>query len=124
MTDFSHLGGVILYVRDMERALVFYTQVLGLEVEIFEPTFVTLKTKPIKLHLHLAENPPGPRIGKSIKIPQVYFKVDDIEATFQYLQKSKIQFTRGIFEYNSSTFVFNFLDPDGNPLGCESHTRH
>ncbi|MFX1492200.1 MAG: VOC family protein, partial [Promethearchaeota archaeon] len=66
MIDFSHLSGVILYVRDMERALAFYTQVLGLEVEIFEPTFVTLKTKPVKLHLHLAENPPGPRIRKTM----------------------------------------------------------
>jgi predicted enzyme related to lactoylglutathione lyase len=124
MVNFSNLGGAILYVYDMERALVFYTQVLGLEVETFQSTFVTLKTKPVKLHLHLAENPPGPRIGETMKLPQIYFEVDDIEAAFQYLRQAKVQFIRDISEYDSSTFVFNFLDPDGNPLGCKSHIPH
>lgn len=124
MVDFSQLGGVILYVNDMEQALVFYAQVLGFEVEHFEPSYVTLKTQGVKLNLHLAENPPGPRLGETIKLPQVYFRVEDIEGAYNHLRKEKVQITRGIVKYEPSTFVFNFLDPFGNSLACESETKH
>ena len=79
MADFSQVGGIILYVNDMEQALVFYSQVLGIEVEHFEPNYVLLKTQSVKVSLHLAENIPGPHLGETVKLPQVYFRVEDIE---------------------------------------------
>ena len=124
MTDFSQIGGIILYVKDIERALVFYSQVLGLEVEEFDSSFVTLRTKGVPIHLHLADNPPGPRLCETVKIPQVYFHVDNIDAAFDHLQQHNITITSGIFEYDATTFVFNFLDNDGNVLGVKSETRH
>ena len=122
--DFSQVGGIILYVKNLEKALVFYTQTLGLEVEEFDSSFVTLKTKGVPLHLHLADNPPGGRLFETVKIPQVYFYVDNIDAAFDHLQQSKVTITRDIYEYDATTFVFNFLDYDGNVLGVKSETRH
>ena len=124
MRDFSQIGGIILYVKNLEKALVFYTQVLGLEVEEFDSSFVTLKTKGVPLHLHLSDNPPGARLFETVKIPQVYFHVDNIDAAFEYLQKHNVTITRDIYEYDATTFVFNFLDCDGNVLGVKSETRH
>jgi predicted enzyme related to lactoylglutathione lyase len=122
--DFSQVGGVILYVNDIDQAIVFYTNVLGLEVEHYEPEYVTLKTKGVKVNLHLAENPPGPRLADSVKLPQVYFQVEDIEGALLHLQQENVRITRGITKYEPSTFVFNFLDPFGNSLACESETKH
>lgn len=124
MADFSQVGGIILYVNDMEQALVFYSQVLGIEVEHFEPNYVLLKTQGVKVSLHLAENIPGPHLGETVKLPQVYFRVEDIEGAFNHLQKERVKITRGIVKYEPSTFVFNFLDPFGNSLACESVTKH
>lgn len=124
MIDFSNIDGIVLYVRDMERALAFYTKVLGLEVVNFESGFVTLKTQGVQLHLHRADNPPGIRLGQSVKFPQVSFKVQNLEEALHYLRSANVQITREIVEYEPSTFVFNFLDPDGNPLACESDTRN
>ncbi|MFX1508837.1 MAG: VOC family protein [Promethearchaeota archaeon] len=122
MVDFSNISGVVLYTSDMNRALNFYTKVLGFEVVKIESGFVTLQLQNMKLYLHHAENPPGEK-GASLKIPQVSFKVDDINAAFQHLQQAEVKITRGIVKYNPTTYVFNFLDPDGNSLACESNTR-
>ncbi len=62
-------------------------------------------------------------MGEKLKLPQVSFKVKDIDAAFQYLQQAKVKITRDIVEYGPTTFVFNFMDPDGNALACESDTR-
>ena len=124
MMDFSQIGGIILYVKNLEKALVFYTQVLGLEVEEFDSSFVTLNTKGVHLHLHRADNPPGARLCESVKIPQVYFHVDNIDVAFDHLQQHNVTITRDIYEYDTTTFVFNFIDYDGNVLGVKSETRH
>ena len=124
MVDFSQVGGIILYVKNIEKALVFYTKVLGLEIEEFDSSFVTLKTKGVPLHLHLADNPPRARLHETVKIPQVYFHVDNIDVALEHLRQHNITITRGIHEYDATTFVFNCLDYDGNLLGVKSETRH
>lgn len=122
MVDFSKVSGVVLYTSEMDRALIFYTKILGFKVIDNESGFATLQLQNMKLYLHQAENPPM-IAAESLKLPQVSFKVDDIDAAFQYLQNAKVKITRGIVEYNPTTYVFNFLDPDGNSLACESDTR-
>jgi predicted enzyme related to lactoylglutathione lyase len=84
---------------------------------------VTLQTKNLQLYLHHAKNPPRTQERKKIKIPQISFKVDDIDTAFTYLRQAKVNITRGIVEYDPTTFVFNFLDPDGNSMAFESDRR-
>ncbi|MFX1566134.1 MAG: VOC family protein [Promethearchaeota archaeon] len=76
----------------------------------------------MKLYLYYAENP-SETPTESLKMSKVTFKVDDIDAAFHHLQEAKEQITRRIVKYSPTTFVFNFLDPDGNSLACESDTR-
>ena len=123
MVDFSIIAGIVLYTADMERAVTFYTKVLGLKVSESEPSFVTLKTQNMKLYLHLAENRSKPNSDAKMKSAQVSFKVDDIDEALNHLKQAKVKITREIVEYNPTTYVFNFLDPDGNSLACESETR-
>jgi predicted enzyme related to lactoylglutathione lyase len=123
MVKFSNVAGIVLYTADMERAHKFYTEVLGLVVVESEPSFATLQAENMQIYLHFTENPPKSLKGKMVKIPQVSFKVDDIDAAYKHLQDAKVNITREIVEYNPTTFVFNFLDPDGNSLACESNQR-
>ena len=123
MVDFSKVAGVVLYTSNMERAIAFYTEVLGLEVVESEPSFVTLQTKNVKLYLHLTKNSQELESDVKMPSPQVSFKVDDIDEAFNHLKQVKVNITREIVEYNPRTYVFNFVDPDGNSLACECDRR-
>ncbi len=87
------------------------------------PTFTSLKTQTKKLDLHLTEIFADERHKANVKIPQVLFYVDDIDVAFNHIKESKVHIMRKIFEYGPTRFVFNFEDPDRNPLACESTTR-
>jgi catechol 2,3-dioxygenase-like lactoylglutathione lyase family enzyme len=123
MVDFSKVAGVVLYTTDMSQALAFYTKILGFKVVESDPSFATLQLQNMKRYLHLADNPPDPDLSERRKLPQLSFKVKNIDEALQHLHKAGVRITREIVEYNPTTFVFNFLDPDGNPLACESKTR-
>jgi predicted enzyme related to lactoylglutathione lyase len=77
----------------------------------------------MKIYLHLADNPPGPDLSERRKILQLSFKVKNIDEALQHLHKAGARITREIAEYNPTTFVFNFLDPDGNLLACVTKMR-
>ncbi len=121
---FSNATGVVLYTADMKRSEKFYTEILGLKVVESKPSFVTLQAKNLRLYLHIAENPPKTYDAKKVKIFQVTFQIDDIDMTYRHLKQAQGNITHGIVKYNSTTFVFNFLDPDGNSLACESNKRN
>jgi catechol 2,3-dioxygenase-like lactoylglutathione lyase family enzyme len=56
---------VIVYVRDMERAIGFYRDVLGLEVDYESTSWTTLRTGACALALHATDerDPDGNRFS-------------------------------------------------------------
>jgi predicted enzyme related to lactoylglutathione lyase len=84
MTD-RGLVGAVLYAKDLQRLVDFYSAVVGVEVQKSEQGFAILGSKPsqlviVRIPQHLADiiditTPPVPREGTPMKL---VFAVDDI----------------------------------------------
>ncbi len=75
MMETPRFGFVIEYVRDVERAKRFYTEVLGLRVQREAPVFVQFE------HFAIASDEP---LGGE-PAPELYWLVDDADAAWREL---------------------------------------
>jgi predicted enzyme related to lactoylglutathione lyase len=107
-------GNATIMVRDFERAISFYTQVLGLELRYragSEWAEVTTDGLTIGLHAWGGRGPaPGAASGISIGLG-----VKSIEPAIAELKQRGIEF-RGPVQDNDNVKLAHFGDPDGNPL--------
>src|SRR5207247_998558 len=107
-------GNVTLMVADMDRAVEFYSEKLGLELKVrYGNEWAEVMTPGITLGLHLARAPisrSDPNIGISIGL-----EVDDIEAAVKQLTDKGIAFSSPIRETNDLRQA-SFTDPDGTSL--------
>ncbi len=108
-------------VTDQDRALDFYTNVLGLEKRVENPTpdgprFLTVGAKDDDFMLVLWPGTPGqaqPAMG--FPPPSVTIETDDIRQTFAELQSRGVEFASDVLEFPWGS-VAQFHDPDGNRL--------
>lgn len=118
----TELGHIVFYVRDLERSLAFYRDVVGLEVggTIFDGRAAMLSGGRTHHELLLIEvgEAPGPLHGRRIGLYHVAFKVgEDLDA----LRAARERLTAGGFEIagQSDHTVSQSLylrDPDGNEV--------
>lgn len=112
-------GNVTVYVSNMDRAVRFYTEVLGLKLAYrFGDHWASVelgKGLTIGLHPGAAEgsaNPPGVvKHGMSIGL-ELSGKIEDAVAA---LESKGVHFAGVVNEGKSGKFA-HFLDPDGNSL--------
>lgn len=108
-------------VSDQDKALHFYTNVLGLEKRVDSPTpdgprFLTVGVKGDDFQLVLWPGTPGqaePAMGRptaSITIESL-----DIRRTFEELKSRGVEFISDLLEFEWG-HVAQFQDPDGNRL--------
>jgi len=64
MIALSRLDHLVLTVRDLSRTCAFYSEVLGMTVEIFEPGRTALRFGSQKINLHEQ----GKEFGRSISV--------------------------------------------------------
>jgi predicted enzyme related to lactoylglutathione lyase len=108
---------VVLYVRDMERAIRFYRDMLGLELDFESEHWTTFQTGACTLALHATdEREPGK--GE----PDPTFLVTDAEAERERLAEEGVEVTE-VREPVPGTRVFDVRDPEGNRLSIESQNR-
>lgn len=101
MSATPRFGFVVEYVKDIEKAKKFYTDVLGLEMQRYHPTFIQFD------HFAIATDTPLGSTGE----PELYWLVDDAEAAFRELsQKAQV-----IAPLEQKPFgkVFSVRDADG-----------
>jgi catechol 2,3-dioxygenase-like lactoylglutathione lyase family enzyme len=103
---------VWFWVADMDRAVAFYTDVLGLGLEHRHGNeWTELKAGPVRLALHGAaegrEHPPG---------GVVVFEVDDLDASRFALEMRGVVFDPHVGEVEGRARFASFTDPDGNRL--------
>jgi catechol 2,3-dioxygenase-like lactoylglutathione lyase family enzyme len=110
------LAEVVLYVRDMERAVRFYRDTVGLEPDAQGQSWTMFRPGPCTLALHAAERR-DPGIGE----PDPTFVVTDAEAERRRLAAAGVEVTE-IREPAAGVRVFDLKDPDGNRLSIESRT--
>ena len=107
---------VIVYVRDMERAVAFYRDVLGLELDFESPYWTTFQTGACTFALHKSD-----RRDHGTAEPDPTFRVADVEAERQRLAEAGVEIT-GIRDPSPGVRVFDAFDPEGNRFSLESAT--
>ena len=108
-------------VSDQDRALDFYTNVLGLEKRAENPTpdgprFLTVGVKGQDFQLVLWPGTPGQGQPVFGRVAATYtIEVSDCRKMFEALKSRDVKFETGVLEYPWGC-VAVFRDPDGNPL--------
>ncbi len=108
-------------VSDQDKALDFYTNVLGLEKRVENPTpdgprFLTVGVKGDDFQLVLWPGTPGqaePAMGRPPA--SITIETDDIRKTFEELKSRGVEFVSDVIEFPWG-YVAQFQDPDGNRL--------
>lgn len=107
---------VVLYVRDMERAIGFYRDTLRLEVGFESEHWTTLRTGPCTLALHATD-----RREAGTGEPDPTLSIADADAERSRLTAEGVEVS-DMREPVAGLRVFDVRDPDGNRLSIESRT--
>jgi predicted enzyme related to lactoylglutathione lyase len=108
-------------VTDQDRALDFYTNVLGLEKRVENPTpdgprFITVGVEGQDFMLVLWPGTPGQAQPVDGRVPpSVTIEVDDIKTAYEELKSRGVEFDTDLLEFPWGS-VAQFEDPDGNRL--------
>ncbi len=104
MSSKPEFGFILEYVTDIEAARRFYTDVVGLKVERYHPTYVQFE------HFAIASD----QSMSGTRKPEVYGLVDDAQAAFDELSGA----AEVLMPLSQKPFgkVFAIKDPAGEPL--------
>lgn len=112
-----------LLVADMDAAVLFYRDVLGLRLLEGDPTCALFDAGGGALfelwptgHASLSPKPPD---RQSLRVA---FKVDDLAAAVAELKGRGVHFTGEVGEYAGTRWI-NFTDPEGNRLELKEVPR-
>jgi predicted enzyme related to lactoylglutathione lyase len=110
-----------VFVSDQDRALDFYTNVLGLEKRAENPTgdgprFLSVGVKGQDFQLVLWPGTPGQAQPTGGRVPAAYtIETEDCREAVEALESRGVKFETGILEYPFA-YLAVFTDPDGNRL--------
>jgi predicted enzyme related to lactoylglutathione lyase len=108
-------------VSDQDRALDFYTNVLGLKKVVENPTpdgprFLTVGVEGQDFMLVLWPGTKGQGQAVQGRVPpSVTIEVDDIKQVYEELKSRGVEFDTDVLEFPWG-YVAQFDDPDGNRL--------
>ena len=117
----KRLHGVRYQIRDVGRAVAFYTTHLGFTLEHQQlPAFATVSLGDLKLHLS------GPQASGSRPMPdgrrqepggwnRIVLRVEDLAAEIDRLKGAGLHF-RNAMEVGPGGRQIQLEDPDGNPI--------
>jgi len=105
------LDSAIFYTNNLDKAISFYKDVVGLEVDyIQEGKFASFNLKNGKLGIKQSKEDrevPGHQ--------SVFIEVENIEEAYNQFKQKDIEFSKELTNENWAT-NFSFLDSDGNKL--------
>ncbi len=102
---------IYYWTRDLDRALTFYTEVVGLPmVRRDGDEWAELDGGSVRLALHGTDDENPPASGT------VVLRVDDLEATRWTLEQRGAAFDQYVGEVEGFARFATFRDPDGNPV--------
>jgi predicted enzyme related to lactoylglutathione lyase len=108
-------------VSDQDKALDFYTNILGLEQRVENPTpdgprFLTVGVEGDDFQLVLWPGTPGQAEPVGGRVPaSITIETEDCRKTFEELKSRGVQFETDVVEYPWGSVAL-FVDPDGNRL--------
>ncbi|MBI3563212.1 MAG: VOC family protein [Gammaproteobacteria bacterium] len=118
----TELGHVVLYVRDLNHSLRFYTDAVGLSLKgkIFGDRAAVLSGGSTHHELLLIEmgNAPGPLQGRRLGLYHVGWKIGnslaELKTLYQHIQASGYDID-GLADHTVSQSLY-LRDPDGNEV--------
>jgi catechol 2,3-dioxygenase-like lactoylglutathione lyase family enzyme len=116
-------ANVTVMVSDLNRAIKFYTETLGLKlVNQYEMHWAEIHAPGLTIGLHPA-GAHGPKPGNSESLA-IGFSVDNLDNDMSAFKNKGIVFSPNIIEDGPVRIAF-FTDPDKNPLYfCEVHENN
>ncbi len=103
------ISAIWLPVTDMQRAVTFYRDSLGLEVLEHDGDWSEVTAGDQRIGLNASESPAGQ--GGAV----IAFAVDDIQATVDSLKEKGVDFSGELSDHPWGR-IAPFKDPDGNDL--------
>jgi catechol 2,3-dioxygenase-like lactoylglutathione lyase family enzyme len=104
-------SNVTLLVSDMNRAIKFYTETLGLKLlSNYGGEFAVLESSGLRLGLHPGKKP-GEKLSRDMSLG---FQVEDMSAAKKTLESRGVTFEKRV--QDRGALIENFYDPDGTPL--------
>lgn len=112
----SQVDNLFYNVDDMDQAVAFYRDVLGLPVKYGSADWVELDAGNVTIALRRHGSGPEGRPELAVGAGGTpVFEVEDIEAAKAELEGKGVRFIGGIFAYGSVKLAV-FEDPNGNVL--------
>ncbi len=109
-TTVGDLDHVYYWVDDMDAAVTFYTEVLGLSPRMRAGNeWAEFDAPPVVLALHGSE-------GKAAGSGTVVFRVSDLDISRSELTRRGAVFDEHVGEVEGHARFATFRDPSGNPL--------
>ena len=120
-THVSKLANVIVPVADQDRALRFYTEVLGLELRAdvpFGDSYRWIEVAPPGADTPIVICPPGPTVAAGGKDTGITLQTDDIDAYHAHLKDHGVDVDPEVSRYGDPVVppLFWFRDPEVNTL--------
>jgi catechol 2,3-dioxygenase-like lactoylglutathione lyase family enzyme len=110
---------VWFWTRDLDRAVAFYTEVLGLRLLRRDgDEWAELDAGPVRLGLHGAGERAEPPTGGTLAL-----RVEDLDASRLALEERGVTFDAYIGEVEGRARFASFADPDGNALQLIEYER-
>jgi len=101
------LGYVIKFVGDMNRAVVFYRDVLGMQLKFQSPGWSEFASGETTLGLHPAsEKKPAGSV-------ELGFKVDDVQKFYEAMRAKGVEFTMPPTKQDFGGTLAQFVDSEG-----------
>jgi len=105
------VANVWVPVRDMDRAIGFYRDTLGLDLVMDSPQWSELDANGLSLGLNAREPRGAAADGGAV----ISFRSEDIDADVDELQRKGVQFTGTVTSYDWGR-IAPFKDSEGNDL--------
>jgi predicted enzyme related to lactoylglutathione lyase len=115
----SEIGQVSVPVQDLDRAVAFYRDTLGIKFLFQVPNMAFFDCDGIRLLLGVPEDPEDAR-----RASLIYYKVDDLEKTCELLAGRGVDFVSkphlAARMEDHELWIAFFRDSEGNTLGLMS----
>lgn len=113
----------MIHVSDMNRALKFYHEILGLPIALDARVFNHAEVGPDEPLAKIGIHATGKK-AKRKRVTGIVFDTDDIYALYEGLRKHDIKFTRKPTKTPWGGVIADFLDPDNNEFEVVQDPEH
>jgi predicted enzyme related to lactoylglutathione lyase len=119
----TRLWLTMIHVSDMDKALKFYHETLGMPIALNARMFNHAEVGPDEPLAKIGIHATGKK-AKRKRRTGIVFDTDDIYALYERLRKQDVKFTLKPTKTPWGGIVANFLDPDNNELEVVQDPEH